>query len=70
MPKKKTISSIEKQIKQVQNQLTIAKTRYEKLSERLIELHKEKELRKAEIIIDALNRSGKSMDELMTFLGH
>ena len=45
-----------------------AKARYEKLGEKLLVLNKEKTLRQAEVIADAMARSGKTMEEVMTFL--
>ena len=68
MPKRKSLASIEKQIKLTQQRLLKVKTRYEKLGVKLIELNKEKTLRQAEVIAEARARSGKTMEELMTFL--
>lgn len=68
MPKRKTLASLEKQIALTQNQMLKAKARYEKLGEKLLVLNKEKTLRQAEAIADAMARSGKTMEEVMTFL--
>ena len=68
MANRKTLTSIEKKIKLTQQQLSKAKTRYDRLAAELIALNKEKALRQAEMIAQALARSNKSMDELMTFL--
>ena len=68
MPKRKSLASIEKQIKLTQQRLLKVKTRYEKLGVKLIEPNKEKTLRQAEVIAEAMARSGKTMEELMTFL--
>lgn len=68
MPKRKTLASLEKQIALTQNQMLKAKARYEKLGEKLLVLNKEKTLRQAEVIADAMARSGKTMEEVMTFL--
>ena len=68
MPKRKSLASIEKQIKLTQQRLLKVKTRYEKLGVKLIELNKEKTLRQAEVIAEAMAPSGKTMEELMTFL--
>jgi len=68
MAKRKTVASIEKQIQLTQQRILVAKARYERLGEQLLALNKEKSLRQAELIVDAMNRSGKSMAEIMTFL--
>lgn len=68
MPKRKTLASLEKQIALTKHQMLKAKARYEKLGEKLLELNKEKTLRQAEAIADAMARSGKTMEEVMTFL--
>ena len=68
MPKRKSLASIEKQIKLTQQRLLKVKTRYEKFGVKLIELNKEKTLRQAEVIAEVMARSGKTMEELMTFL--
>lgn len=68
MAKRKTVASIEKQIQLIQQRILVAKARYERLGEQLLALNKEKSLRQAELIVDAMNRSGKSMAEIMTFL--
>jgi len=67
MAKRKTVASIEKQIQLTQQRILVAKARYERLGEQLLALNKEKSLRQAELIVDAMN-SGKSMAEIMTFL--
>ena len=39
------------------------------LSEQLLALDREKKMRQAEIILDALSKSGNSLSETITFLG-
>ena len=68
MANHKTLASIEKKIKLTQQQLSKAKIRYDRLAAELLALNKEKDLKQARIIAEALARSNKSMDELMTFL--
>lgn len=42
--------------------------RWDKLAEKLKELQEEKRRREADIIMDAYLKSGKSLEEIMTFL--
>lgn len=46
-----------------------AKARYDRLTQELQALHIEHDRVRAEAIHRAFKKSGKSMDELMTFLG-
>lgn len=69
MAKRKTMESIERQIDEVQQQIIRTKARYDKLSEQLLALNREKEMRQAEIIIGALSKSGKSLSDVLIFLG-
>lgn len=69
MAKRKSIESINKQIQETKRQMIRVKARYDKLSEQLLVLNREKEKRQAEIIIDALSKSGKNLSDVLIFLG-
>ena len=58
MARTRSISSIETEIKKVTDDLT----------KRLLELQEQKQSIEAKQIMDAFRKSGKSMQELMTFL--
>lgn len=68
MARTRTVTSIENEIAQVEEELAKAQEKCDLLSERLIELQKMKEEQETKKIMDAFRKSGKSMDELMTFL--
>jgi len=46
-----------------------AKVRLDKLTAELRGLEQEKKLRQADAILQALSKSGKSLDDVLTFLG-
>lgn len=68
MARTRTVTSIENEIAQVEEELAKAQEKCDSLSERLIELQKMKEEQETKKIMEAFRKSGKSMDELMTFL--
>lgn len=45
-----------------------AKARYDKLAEQLLEPQKEKERAQGALVVDALARSEKTLEEVLTFL--
>lgn len=69
MPRSKSIASIDNRIKKVQENLFKTKARLDQLTAELRELEREKKLRQADAILQALSKSGKSLDEVLTFLG-
>lgn len=68
MPRNKSITSIDNRIKKVQEDLFKTKARLDKLTAELRGLEREK-FRQADAILQALSKSGKSLDDVLTFLG-
>ena len=68
MARMRSISSIEKEISKVESDLVKAQERCDVLSAQLLELQKMKQEIEAKKVMDAFRKSGKSMQELMTFL--
>lgn len=68
MSKRQSLPVLEKKIKETEKKLATAKQRYDRLGQQLSELNKQRNLLQAEMIVEALNKSGKTMRELMTFL--
>ena len=69
MPRIKSIASIDNQINKVQEDLFKTKARLDKLTAELRGLEREKKLRQADTILQALSKSGKSLDDVLIFLG-
>lgn len=67
MPRNKSITSIDNRIKKVQEDLFKTKARLDKLTAELRGLEREKKLRQADAILQALSKSGKSLDDVLTF---
>ncbi len=68
MARMRSISSIETEISKVESDLAKAQEKVDSLSTRLFELQKTKQEIEAKKVMDAFRKSGKSMQELMTFL--
>lgn len=68
MPKRRTIASIDAQMREVKQKMTAVKQRYDRLCDDLATLQAERDSLMAHEIVEAMKRSGKSYDELMTFL--
>ena len=68
MRKRQSLSALEKKVKEMEKKLATATQRYDRLGQQLSELHKQRNLLQAEMIVEALNKSGRTMRELMTFL--
>ncbi len=68
MARMRSISSIEKEISKVESDLVKAQERCDVLSVQLLELQKMKQEIEAKKVMDAFRKSGKTMQELMTFL--
>lgn len=63
-----SISSIETEITKVSAELQKAQEKVDDLTQRLLELQEQKQSIETKQIMDAFRKSGKSMQELMTFL--
>lgn len=68
MARTKSITSIEIEIKRINSELTKLQEKQEALSDRMLELHKQKKEHEAKQVMEAFQKSGKSLQELMTFL--
>ncbi len=68
MARTRSISSIETEISKVTFELQKAQEKVDELSQKLLELQEMKQSIEAKQIMDAFRKSGKSVQELMTFL--
>lgn len=68
MARMRSISSIETEITKVEADLVKVQQKYDSLAVRLLELQQLKKDYEAKQIMDAFHKSGKSLQELMTFL--
>ena len=68
MARTRSLSSIETEISKVTAELQKAQEKVDELTQRLLELQEQKQSIEAKQIMNAFRRSGKSMQELMTFL--
>ena len=68
MARVRSISSIESEIKTVEAELTKAQQKCDALWAKRLELQKLKHEYEVKQILEAFHKSGKSMQELMTFL--
>lgn len=68
MPRRKNISSIEKEIEKTEAELIRVQDKAEALAEKLLALRKQKQEYEVDQIANAYFKSGKSLSELMTFL--
>lgn len=68
MARTRSISSIETEITKVSAELQKAQEKLDDLTQRLLELQEQKQSIETKQIMDAFRKSGKSMQELMTFL--
>ena len=68
MARTRSISLIETEINKVTDELQKAQEKVDDLTKRLLELQEQKQSIEAKQIMDAFRKSGKSMQELMTFL--
>ena len=68
MPKRKSIASIDAKNIICKNRIAKAKVRYDKLCDELHMLQAEREMVMSQKILAAMKKSGRSYDELMTFL--
>ncbi len=68
MARTRSISSIETEITKVSAELQKAQKKVDDLTQRLLELQEQKQSIETKQIMYAFRKSGKSMQELMTFL--
>ena len=68
MARKKSLESIEAEISAIAADMSKLQDRYDKLADKLKDLQEQKRRIEADVIMDAYVKSGKSFNELMTFL--
>lgn len=68
MARKRTSASIEAEIGRAKSEMSRLQDQYDKLAEKLKDLQAQKRKLEADAIIAAYSKSGKSFDEIMTFL--
>ena len=68
MARKKSTESIDADMSKVKSDMSRLQDRYDKLAEKLKDLQEQKRRIEADAIMDAYLKSGKSLDEIMTFL--
>lgn len=68
MARTKSISTIETELRKAEADLKKAQEKVDTLSERVLERQQQKQEYETRQIIDAYKRSGKTLDELLTFL--
>ena len=69
MARQKSIASIDAEISKCKTELNKAQKKYDKLSDELQTLQKQRRDQEARLILDAYGKSGKSFNEIMIFLG-
>lgn len=68
MARTRSISSIDAEIAKVEAELNKAQEKVDAISTKLLKLQKQKQDYEAKQIMEAYKKSGKTMQELMTFL--
>ncbi|RGW18847.1 hypothetical protein [Mediterraneibacter gnavus] len=68
MARTRSITSIEAEISKVSSELKQAQERADALSQRLLELQQMREAYESKQVMEAFRKSGKSLQELLTFL--
>ena len=68
MARTKSISVIETELKKAEDDLKKAQEKVDILSNRVLKLQQQKQEYESRQIIDAYKKSGKTLDELLTFL--
>ena len=68
MARKKSTEAIEAEINKTKSDMSRLQDKYDKLADKLKELQEQKRRIEGEAIMDAYLKSGKSFDEIMTFL--
>ncbi len=68
MARKRSTESIDAEIAKVKSDMSKLQGKYDKLADKLKELQDQKHRMEADALMEAYLRSGKSFDEIMTFL--
>lgn len=68
MARKKSTEAIEAEINKTKSDMSRLQDRYDKLADKLKEFQEQKRRIESDAIMDAYLKSGKSFDEIMTFL--
>ena len=68
MARKKSTETIDAEITKVKASMSRLQDRYDVLADKLKDLQEQKRKCEADAIMDAFVKSGKSFDEIMTFL--
>mgnify|MGYP000850518161 FL=1 len=68
MARKKSADTLDAEIAKVKSDMSKLQDRYDRLAEKLKDLQEQKRRIEADAIMDAYLKSGKSLDEIMTFL--
>ena len=68
MARKKSTETLDAEISKIKTDMSKLQDRYNKLADKLGELEEQKRRIEADAIMDAYLKSGKSFDEIMTFL--
>ena len=68
MARKKSAETIDAEINKVKSDMSKLQDRYDKLADKLKELQEQKRRIESDAIMEAYLKSGKSFDEIMTFL--
>lgn len=68
MARTRSITSIEAEISKVSSELKQAQEKADALSQRLLELQQMREAYESKQVMEAFRKSGKNLQELLTFL--
>ena len=68
MARKKSADTLDAEIAKVKSDMSKLQDRYDKLAEKLKDLQEQKRRIEADAIMDAYLKSGKTLDEIRTFL--
>ena len=68
MARKKSTEALDAEITKVKSEMSRVQDKYDKLAEKLKGLQEQKRKLEADAIMDAYLKSGRSFDEIMTFL--
>ena len=68
MARKKSADTLDAEIAKVKSDMSKLQDRYDRLAEKLKDLQEQKRQIEADAIMDAYLKSGKTLDEIMTFL--
>ncbi len=68
MARKKSTETLDAEIAKTKSDMTKLQDKYDRLADKLKELQEQRQRIEADAIVEAYLQSGKSFDELMTFL--